>query len=477
MEGMSEVDVESASKSTQVVVNLANTIDYADAQALPVLFPTLEAVEGYTLTQLGWISSVRAFLQALTTPIWGYLSDRYSRRGVLTFACAFWGLFTLLCAFAWDFTSLLVFRAIVGIGLAAIVPTTFSLIADYVPPERRGVSYGLLGLTGILGVIVGSIVVAVIAPSENLGTFLGLEMWRWVFIFFGVVSFIITALVYIYVKEPRRGMSNAELSGVSGEYDEQFRIRREDFGRILRNRTFMIIVIQGTVGTVPWAAILFIIDWFGPNNVGFSDLEAAGLFAIIAFAAAMGNLIGGMIGDKAAKWNYDKGRLLIAQFSVFAGIPLLILILWILPREPTGKGFALFAIFGVIAGLLITWPQHGTNNPIFAELFEPEVRASAFSVDRVFEGGVGALGFVIVGWLAEQRGYVNLKDFTEGSAAYEAQRIANTDYLAEAMLSIMIGCWLLSIILYAFVYFTYPEDRDRTKQVLLDRSNNMRQGM
>jgi len=436
----------------------------------------LEKIEGYSLTQLGWISSIRAFLQALFTPVWGYLSDRYSRRYVLTFACAFWGLFTLLCAFAWDYPSLLAFRAIVGIGLAAIVPTSFSLIADYVPPEKRGKSYGILGLTGILGVVVGSLVVTIIAPSENDSTLLGLEMWRWVFVFFAVVSFIISLVVFIYIKEPLRGQSNKELSGIaSTEYEELYRIRRSDFGKILKNRTFMIIVIQGTVGTVPWAAILFIIDWFGPNNVGFSDIEATILFAVIALAAAFGNLFGGMIGDKAAKWNYDKGRILIAQFSVFAGIPLLFIILWILPRDTSGTGFIMFMIFGVVAGLLISWPQMGTNNPIFAELFEPEIRASAFSVDRVFEGGVGAFGFVIVGWFAQQLGYVNLNKFTEGTQAYETQRKLNTDYLAEAMLWVMLVCWTLSILLYILVYFTYPKDRDKTKQVLMERSRSLQE--
>ncbi|MHA2253103.1 MAG: MFS transporter [Candidatus Kariarchaeaceae archaeon] len=464
-----------ASTSTQVAINLANLLDYADAQALPVLYPTLERIEGYSLTQLGWISSIRAFLQALFTPVWGYLADRYSRRYVLTVACAFWGLFTLLCAFAWDYPSLLMFRAVVGIGLAAIVPTSFSLVADYVAPEKRGKSYGILGLTGILGVIVGSLVVTIIAPSENESTFLGLEMWRWVFVFFAVVSFIISLVVYVYIKEPVRGQSNEELTGVAiEEYEEQFRIRRSDFGKILRNRTFMIIVIQGTVGTVPWAAILFIIDWFGPNNVGFSDIEATILFAVIALAAAFGNLLGGIIGDKAAKWNYDKGRILIAQFSVFAGIPLLFIILWALPRDTSTTGFFTFMIFGVVAGLLITWPQMGTNNPIFAELFEPEIRASAFSVDRVFEGGVGAFGFVIVGWFAQQLGYVNLNKFTEGTQAYETQRKLNTDYLAEAMLWVMLVCWILSILLYVLVYFTYPKDRDKTKQVLMERSKELK---
>jgi MFS family permease len=114
------------------------------------------------------------------------------------------------------------------------------------------------------------------------------------------------------------------------------------------------------------------------------------------------------------------------------------------------------------------------SNPIFAELFEPEIRASAFSVDRVFEGGVGAFGFVIVGWLAEELGYINLNKFEEGTAAWEAQRIANTDYLAKAMLWVMIVCWVLSILLYALVYFSYPEDRNKTKKLLFERSQSLK---
>lgn len=457
-------------KSTQVAINLTNVIDYADAQALPVLFQTLERIEGYSLTQLGWISSIRSLLQAVATPIFGYFADKYSRKKVLIFASIFWGVFTLLCALSWNYMSLLFFRALVGIGLAAIVPTSFSLIADFVSPDKRGKSYGILGLTGVVGVIFGSLLASIIAPPENSSTVLGLTMWRWVLIIFAIVSFLIAIIVFFFLVEPERGKSD----GMSLEYQEKYKIEKSDFVKILKNKTFMIIVFQGMLGTIPWAAILFIVDWLGPNNLGFSAFQASILFALIAMGAAGGNLIGGLLGDRAAKWNADKGRILIAQFSVLVGVPLLYIILKLLPRDTSTSGFLLYMGVGFFTGLLITWPQMGTNNPIFSELFTPELRASAFSVDRVFEGGLGAFGFVIVGWVAEKFGYVNLHDFTPGTAAYASQQLANIDHLADAMLWVMAICWTLCFLLYIPVYFTYPGDRDRTKADIKKRIKELK---
>jgi MFS family permease len=49
-----------------------------------------------------------------------------------------WSIATLLISFSASFEQLLYFRVIVGIGLAAIFPTSFSIIVDIYKPEVRG---------------------------------------------------------------------------------------------------------------------------------------------------------------------------------------------------------------------------------------------------------------------------------------------------------------------------------------------------
>jgi MFS family permease len=49
------------------------------------------------------------------------------------------------------------------------------------------------------------------------------------------------------------------------------------------------------------------------NFQGFSDLEASILMAIFSLACAFGCLLGGFLGDMAARWSPDHGRIMVAQ--------------------------------------------------------------------------------------------------------------------------------------------------------------------
>src|SRR5271157_336692 len=142
-----EKDLIAGRKETQIVMNTANIIDNADAQLFPSVYPQVQSSMGLSIEQLGLITGVQSLLQSLTSPIWGWWNDRHSRKKVLTFGLFVWGIFTILMAFALAFYDMLVYRAIIGVGLACIVPTTSSVIADFFPHESRGKAFGWLGLT------------------------------------------------------------------------------------------------------------------------------------------------------------------------------------------------------------------------------------------------------------------------------------------------------------------------------------------
>ena len=61
---------------------------------------------------------------------------------------------------------------------------------------------------------------------------------------------------------------------------------------------------------------------------------------------AFGGWIGGYVGDKAALWSPHHGRILACQLSVFAGVPLSLVILkvglsdsWLISNRPLEHGF------------------------------------------------------------------------------------------------------------------------------------------
>ena len=78
---------------------------------------------------------------SVLTPIIGKLGDAHGKKRMLVISLAIFGLASLGAAFAWNFGSLVAFRALQGAG-AAIFPLSFGIIRDEFPPEKVGVAIG-----------------------------------------------------------------------------------------------------------------------------------------------------------------------------------------------------------------------------------------------------------------------------------------------------------------------------------------------
>jgi MFS family permease len=448
---------------TNATMNLANVIDAVDGQIFPAVYKNVKdefAAKTPPVTlgfaQLGLITATRSILQSVSTPMWGWWSDRHSRKKLLAFGCWFWALFTILTALSVGYPDLLFWRAITGIGLAVIVPTTGSLVTDYFPPERRGRAFGVLGFTGGMGAIIGTLFMTLAIPEDPHTLVYGLVGWRFGFIVVAIVSIFIGLIVWGLVKDPLRGGVEPELARILTEQKAQrYRLKRADYLKILKKRTFIVILAQGVAGTIPWyGSILWMIAWF--EFIGFSNGVAGVMFVIIAIGGSIGVVLGGWIGDRAARWRPDSGRIIVAQISVFAGIPLSFVIFELIPRITAS--FSLYVLFGFLMVLLITWAGPA-NNAMFSEIFEPEIRGSVFSVDRVFEGSVGALGTLFVGLFAD---YLSAPGILNAAAA-----------LGDSMFVIAVIPWIICLILYTLAYRTYPKDKAMLRQAMETRRKEL----
>lgn len=147
------------------------------------------------------------FYAILGAPI-GRLVDRAHRPRVLAGGIALWSLFTCLCGRASSFTTLFLARLGVGVGEATVNPATYSLIADYFPPHRRGLPMGVFGAgvyvgMGVALLLGGALIGALSAMGQvhvtHLGTF---APWQMAFVIAGLPGILLAALVLL-LREPR----------------------------------------------------------------------------------------------------------------------------------------------------------------------------------------------------------------------------------------------------------------------------------
>jgi len=132
------------------------------------------------------------------------LADRVNRRNLIAVSLVAWSGMTMLCGLAANYWQLITARVGVGIGEAGGTPAASSIISDYFPCARRPMALTVFSLGAPIGAWVGADLAGRIADAYG---------WRAVFLALGVPGIVFGAMVYLTVREPRRGCLDAVGSG------------------------------------------------------------------------------------------------------------------------------------------------------------------------------------------------------------------------------------------------------------------------
>jgi len=136
-----------------VAVSLMTVV--SAVSGMNVALPDLARETGATQTQLTWIVDAYTVVFAGLLLFAGALGDRFGRRELLATGLLVFGGAAGLGMFISDPDALIVLRALMGVGAAAIMPTTLSVITTSFPEEDRpkaiGVWVGVAGAGAVLG--------------------------------------------------------------------------------------------------------------------------------------------------------------------------------------------------------------------------------------------------------------------------------------------------------------------------------------
>ena len=287
---------------TTVAVFVMFVIERGDDAVLPSLYAPVGAALVATPAVLSTVNLARALTQAAVAPLSGVLGDRCDRVSVIVAGALLWGVATLAMGAMRTVGQAVGLAVFNGVGLSLIVPSVQSLIADMYAPSQRGRAFGALYMISSLG----SMMFGFFATSIG-GTKVGaLAGWRFAFLIVGAISLGAAALCGCIARDdrtkarkdavaarrerrvaaglPESDGTNEEGNGVvaiARAFGARGKDMASDVGKVLRVPTFIIIVVQGIVGSMPWTALSFLTLYLQMR--GFEAVPAATVSRVFFF--------------------------------------------------------------------------------------------------------------------------------------------------------------------------------------------------
>ena len=358
----------------------------ADNQMISPLLPDLMAAFAMGAGQAGLLVSVYAIAAAVVSFAIGPLSDRTGRRKMLIAALIVFTAATLLCGLAWDYASLVAFRAVTGAAAGALSLNITACIGDHYPYRRRGAAMGLVMSGYFAAMILGVPAGAFVAEAWS---------WRWAFGAFAGAGLLLwaPALVFLPSRDPA-----ANLGGTGGSASAAPAIQRVSISNLVRSygrfltRTGPLAVIAASflVSASTVGFITYVGTWLR-DAYGLSTDWIGMVFLFSGLGALLGSPLAGYLSDRAGK----RGVVVVSGL-VMAG--LLAAIPWI-----TGLLAVVFAGF-ILTGIAGAF-RHAPLQALVTAMASDEERGTLIALkNTVAEFGIAG-GTALCGVLYVAFGY------------------------------------------------------------------------
>ena len=283
-----------------------NLFNYLDRYVLSAVLPSLQKDLSLNDGQAGRLMTAFMIGYFVTSPLFGWLGDRWSRKWLIAAGIFVWSMGTVLTGFAATFAMMIVFRMLVGLGEASYATISPSLISDSYAPAKRNnaltIFYVAIPVGAALGTIIGGLIAA------NWG-------WRYAFIWAGVPGLFL-ALVLLPFAELERGQAEGK-TNAAGK-----RPTIRDILNLFRIPDYLLVVLGYTAYTFALGAFGFWGPTFLHRAHGVPVDKAATFFgAVLVIAGLVGTLLGGFAATAWQKRN-RAGYAWMLGLSVLIAVPL-----------------------------------------------------------------------------------------------------------------------------------------------------------
>lgn len=307
-----------------LVLMVAYIFSYIDRQILAMLVGPIKADLGVTDFELSLLNGLAFAVCFTVLGVWpvGQWADRGNRRNLAAAGVFLWSLMTAVCGRVASYAGLFVARIGVGVGEATLAPAAYSMIADYVPPARRGRALGLFSMgiyfgIGVAIMVTGLVVQAVGSMPVMHWPVIGeVRGWQVAFLILGPPGMLVS-LWLLTVREPVRREAAAATTDV--RYADVWRRIREHAG-FYANLIFGVSMLTLTFNAVAFwiPAHLLRVHELSPLQVAFS------YGPIMFVAGSLGILAGGVLADRWRSAGRADAELQVVLYGALALGPLVI---------------------------------------------------------------------------------------------------------------------------------------------------------
>ncbi|MDH7943395.1 MDR family MFS transporter [Pseudohongiella sp. SYSU M77423] len=303
--------------------------------ATPTIVADLNGLELYA-----WVTTAYMLSSTVLVPIFGKLGDMYGRKRILLWGISIFLAGSVLCGMSGEFgdlpllgdgmMQLIIFRAVKGVGGAALFTSAIGIVADLYPPMKRAKFMGLFGAIFALASLIGPTIGGLLTDHAS-GVWFGhpIAGWRWVF-----YANLPLGLIALYMVAKKMPTLNSHQGG-----------KIDYLGASLLLLVFIPFLLALTWGGNRYA-------WDSAQLLGMFALSAVSLIAFIAVESRTPDAVMPLDLFKSRVFVFANLSSFILGMAFMGAVMFMPLYMQVvLGVDATGSGFAMLPLMG---GLMFT---------------------------------------------------------------------------------------------------------------------------
>ncbi|MFJ4851300.1 MULTISPECIES: DHA2 family efflux MFS transporter permease subunit [unclassified Streptomyces] len=187
-----------------LITSVAGFMAALDNLVVTTALPSIRKDLGGALEELEWTVSAYTLTFAVLLMFGAALGDRFGRRRMFLVGLGVFSTASAGAALAPGMGELIAARAVQGVGAAILMPLTLTLLSAAVPPQRRGMVFGIWGAVNGLAVAAGPLIGG--SLTEHIS-------WQWIFWVNVPIGLLLIPLARLRLAESRGPNPRLDLPG------------------------------------------------------------------------------------------------------------------------------------------------------------------------------------------------------------------------------------------------------------------------